>query len=105
GNYTVDASGHWSYTLDNANADVQGLNVGQHLNDTFTVLTQDGTAQVVTITIEGTNDAAIVSGTTTGDVIEAGGVNNAIAGTPTASGTGRESDVESAGVTLEAVRM
>ena len=30
------------------------------LTDTFTVTTVDGTAQVVTITIQGTNDAAII---------------------------------------------
>src|SRR5258708_5142722 len=43
------------------------------LSDTFTVLTADGTAQVVTISITGTNDAAIVSGNITGSVVEAGG--------------------------------
>ena len=36
------------------------------LTDTFTVTTVDGTAQLVTITINGANDAAVISGDTTG---------------------------------------
>ena len=48
----------WTYTLDNSNATVQALNVGQTLTDTFTAITVDGTAQLVTITINGANDAA-----------------------------------------------
>ena len=64
----------WTYTLDNGNADVQGLNAGGTLTDHITVLTADGTAQVVAITIHGTNDAAVITGDVTGDVTEAGGV-------------------------------
>src|SRR5207253_1954610 len=79
GSYAMTAGGTWTYTLDNANSSVQGLNAGQTLTDTFTVHTADGTAQLVTITIDGTNDAAVISGTTSGSVTEAGGVNN---GTP-----------------------
>ena len=41
--------------------------------------TVDGTAQLVTITINGTNDAAVITGDATGTVVEAGGVAN---GTP-----------------------
>ena len=44
-------------------AAVQALNVGSHaLTDSFTVLTQDGTAQMVNITITGSNDAAVITG-------------------------------------------
>ena len=68
----MTAAGVWNYTLNEANSAVQALNVGDTLTDTFTVTTIDGTAQVVTITITGANDAAIISGTTTGAVIEAG---------------------------------
>ena len=53
---------------------MQALNVGGTLTDSFTVTTVDGTAQVVTVTINGSNDAAVISGTSTGAVIEAGGV-------------------------------
>src|SRR6266404_6056685 len=103
GSYTVDASGHWSYTLNNSNASVEALNVGGHLTDTFTVLTADGTAQQVTITINGTNDAAIISGTSSSSVTEAGGVANAIPGIPTATGTLTDIDVDNAPNTFHAV--
>ena len=53
----MTADGVWTYTLDNNNCAVQALNAGGTLTDTFTVTTVDGTAQVVTITINGTNDA------------------------------------------------
>ena len=66
GTYTLTAAGAWDYTLDNSNAAVQALNVGQTLTDTFTVTTVDGTAQLVTITINGANDAAVITGTATG---------------------------------------
>ncbi|WP_456784475.1 cadherin domain-containing protein [Bradyrhizobium sp. USDA 4516] len=94
GTFQMTAGGTWTYTLDNSNAAVQGLNVGGHLTDTFTVRTIDGTAQQITVTINGTNDAAVISGTTSGTVVEAGGVNNAIAGTPTVSGTLTDTDVD-----------
>ncbi len=70
GSYTIDASGHWTYTLDNANPAVNALNVGGTLSDTFTVTTVDGTSQVVTVTINGANDAAVISGASTGSVTE-----------------------------------
>ncbi len=56
--------------------------------------TVDGTAQLVTITINGANDAAVISGTTTGAVTEAGGVNNATPGTPIATGDLTSTDVD-----------
>ena len=69
----MTAAGVWTYTLDNTNSTVQALNAGGTLTDTFTVTTVDGTTQLVTITITGNNDTAVISGTTTGAVIEAGG--------------------------------
>ena len=66
GSYTLTAAGVWAYTLNNNNPAVQALNAGQTLTDTFTAITVDGTQHLVTITINGSNDAAIVSGTTTG---------------------------------------
>ena len=99
GTFTITAAGVWIYTLNNANNTVQALNVGATLTDTFTVTTIDGTAQVVTITITGANDAAVISGTTTGSVIEAG----ATPGTPTATGTLTDTDVDNAPNTFTAV--
>ena len=54
GSFTMTAAGVWAYTLDNANSAVQALNVGDTLTDSFTVTTVDGTPQLVTITITGT---------------------------------------------------
>src|SRR5947207_10854072 len=94
GTYSVDGPCSWSYTLDNSNAAVQALNDGGSTTDTFTVLTADGTELVVTITITGTNDAAVVSGYISGSMVEAGGVANADAGTPTAAVTLTDPDVD-----------
>ena len=72
----------------------------------FTVTVSDGTlsaSQTFTITINGTNDAAIISGTMTGSVIEAGGVANAALGTPTATGTLTDTDVDNPPNTFTAV--
>ena len=86
GTFTLTAAGLWTYTLDNTNTAVQALNVGQTLTDTFTAVTTDGTSQVVTITINGADDAAEITGDTTGAVVEAGGVANGTPGIPTDTG-------------------
>src|SRR5947208_5496461 len=99
----MTAGGVWTYTLNNSNAAVQALNVGGTLTDHITVQTIDGTSQVVTITINGTNDAAVISGTTIGAVTEAGGVANGTPGTPTASGTLTDTDVDNAANSFQAV--
>ena len=103
GTFTMTAAGVWAYTVDNDNCAVQALNACDTLTDTFTVTTVDGTAQVVTITINGASDAAIISGTTTGSVIEAGGVANATPGTLTATGTLTDTDVDNTPNTFTAV--
>src|SRR5258706_489924 len=92
----MTARGVWTYTLNNGNAAVQALNEGGVLTDTFRVQTQGGMAQTVTVTINGTNDAAVISGTSTGSVVEAGGVANGTPGTPTATGTLTDTDVDNA---------
>ena len=73
---------------------MQALNAGDTLTDTFTASTVDGTAQLVTITINGANDAAVITGPVTGTVLEAGGVNNGTPGTPTATGDLNSTDVD-----------
>jgi VCBS repeat-containing protein len=57
GTFTMTAAGVWTYKLNDANSAVQALGVGSTLTDTFTVTTIDGTAKVVTMTINGANDA------------------------------------------------
>jgi len=56
GTFMLSATGLWSYTLDNDNVDIDVLNAGATLTDSFTVTTVDGTSQVVTVTVNGAND-------------------------------------------------
>ncbi|MEH2559871.1 VCBS repeat-containing protein [Bradyrhizobium algeriense] len=103
GTFTMTADGVWTYTLDDANCAVQALNVGDKLTDTFRVTSLDGTAQLVTVTINGTNDAAIICGTKQGSVIEAGGAANSVSCKPTATGTLTDTDVDNTPDTFTAV--
>lgn len=103
GTYTMTADGAWTYTLNDKSHAVQALNVGDTLTDTFTVTTVDGTRQVVTVTIEGSNDAAVISGTKCGAVTEAGGYANGKYGKPTATGTLTDTDIDDAPNTFTAV--
>ena len=94
GTYTLTEAGVWTYTLDDDNPAVQARNDGQTLTDTFAVFTVGGTQQLVTITINGANDAADVTGPVTGTVVEAGELNNSNPGTPTATGDLSSSDLD-----------
>ncbi len=96
GTYAVAADGTWTYTVDDTDTDVQALNGAATLTDTFNVVTEDGTAQLVTITIGAQNDDATISGTSTGDVTEAGGVANGTPGTPTDTGDLNSTDPDGA---------
>jgi VCBS repeat-containing protein len=58
GKFSIDADGHWTYV---ANEAFDGLNVNQAVSDTFTVKAADGTETSVSVTIKGTNDAAVLS--------------------------------------------
>ena len=92
GTYTMTVFGVWSYTLDNSNAAVQALSAGQTLTDTFTVTTVDGTSQLVTITINGANDAPVaVADSNAGDPVTEDGV---VAGDPTAAGNVLTNDTD-----------
>ncbi|MGQ7243341.1 VCBS domain-containing protein, partial [Salinicola sp. V024] len=68
------------------------LNEGDSVSDAFTVTSVDGTSQVVTVTINGTNDAAVISGTASGSVTED---SNVSAGSLTAGGALTASDADS----------
>jgi VCBS repeat-containing protein len=103
GTFTMTADGVWTYKLDDGNCAVQALNVGDTLTDTFKVTSLDGTAQLVTVTIHGANDAAVIHGATTGSVIEAGGVANSISCKPTATGTLTDTDVDNSPNTFTAI--
>ncbi|MBK1980374.1 retention module-containing protein [Achromobacter xylosoxidans] len=72
GTFSIDASGNWTYTLNNDDPKVQSLAVGEKLVETFTVSTADGTTSTVTVMIDGTNDKPDPSGERDGAVVEDG---------------------------------
>ena len=95
---TGDGVGQVTWLFAANNALRHSLGAGQVLVQTYTVEIEDGhggtATQLVTITINGTNDAAVITGDTTGTVVEAGGVNNGIPGTPTATGDLDSTDID-----------
>ena len=62
GAYSVTTGGAWTYTLNNNIATIDELGVGQSVTDIVTVTAEDGTTKDITITINGINDSAFVSG-------------------------------------------
>ncbi|WP_163132570.1 VCBS domain-containing protein [Agarivorans sp. Alg241-V36] len=73
GSLSINELGHWTYTADNSKQAIQGLKTGESLTDTLVVHSVDGTEQKVTVRINGTDDKAIITGITTGDVDEGHG--------------------------------
>ncbi len=97
GTLTVNTStGAYSYVRDVAA--VEALNSSDTPSDSFTVTVTDGDGDLVTqtftVNLVGANDAAVIGGDITGNVVEAGGVNNGSSGTPTATGTLTAADVD-----------
>jgi VCBS repeat-containing protein len=71
GKFSITAEGEWTYLLNNDNETINKLNLNSvALKDTFTIKSIDDTPQIITITINGTNDAALIGGATTGSVTE-----------------------------------
>src|SRR5205823_3894858 len=75
GTFSIAANGAWTYTASSA---FDNLNVGQSVSDTFSVSAVDGTTSTVQVTINGTNDAAVLSSasvslTETGAVLSTSG--------------------------------
>ena len=96
GTFSINRSGRWTYRLDDDNADVQVLNVGDTLHDLIQIRTLGGTRETIDVTIAGANDSAIITGTTTGRVVEKGGVANGTPGVATATGDLDATDPDSA---------
>lgn len=103
GNYGTltinEATGVYTYTLDETNSDVEALNVGDSLTESFNYTIKDSTNRndiaVLNITINGANDSLVVTtDVNSADLIEAGGVNNDITGTSTANITFTAVDVD-----------
>nr|WP_206747597.1 VCBS domain-containing protein [Shewanella sp. 10N.286.48.A6] len=70
GTLSINSLGHWTYTADNSQPTIQGLKTGESLTDTLIVHSVDGTEQKVTVTINGTDDKAVVAGTSTASLTE-----------------------------------
>ncbi|MBW8457340.1 MAG: VCBS domain-containing protein, partial [Thiobacillus sp.] len=83
GVFNIGTDGVWTYAMNSAH---DAFVAEQNYTDNFTVTTADGTQQLVTVTITGTNDAAVIS-SGTGSVTE----DTAL----TTSGTLTISDVDS----------
>ncbi|CAM4108724.1 Cadherin domain-containing protein [Vibrio neonatus] len=60
---SIDANGHWQYTLNTKDPVVLALGDGESTTDTITVHAQDGTAHDITISITGKNEAPVVTQT------------------------------------------
>ena len=91
GELTIDDRGTWTYTADNSQAAIQGLNTGESLTDTLTVTGGDGVTTVeVVITINGLgNDAPNeVSGTVTEDAAVNAAGNLMVTGIVTSNSSG-----------------
>ncbi|MDD1795329.1 VCBS domain-containing protein, partial [Enterovibrio sp. ZSDZ42] len=58
-------NGEWTYTL---SQNAQMLNDGQEVTENITLTSTDGTPQVISITVTGTQDDAVVTGNFTGSV-------------------------------------
>jgi len=91
GTFGIGMDGTWTYATDSAHNEFVA---GRTYTDTFSVSSADGTTTSVTVDILGTNDAAVISGTSSGAVLEAGGINNTTLGSPTASGTLADTDID-----------
>nr|WP_230853533.1 VCBS domain-containing protein [Vibrio harveyi] len=88
GDLTIDSNGHWVFT---ANSAFNQLNVGDKVDETFTVASVDGTQSTIKVTINGTNDRPTISGTSSGAVIEQG-LNTS--GAPDATGSLTATDLD-----------
>ena len=82
GTFTVDADGHYTYTLNNALPAVQGLGAGESLTDTFTFTVSDGRggtgSNTLTVTINGSNDAPVVTAATASIVEDTANINGTL---------------------------
>ncbi len=91
GTLALAASGAYTYSV--SNAAVQSLGAGITKVDSFTIAALDGTSKVLSFTINGTNDSAMIGTPTVSSVTEDLNANGA--GNLTATGTISIGDVDS----------
>ena len=70
GEITYDVQGDWQYQLNNQLSEVQTLGAGDTLTEVITLTAQNGSVFFIEITINGSNDQASISGTTTKAITE-----------------------------------
>jgi VCBS repeat-containing protein len=111
GSIQIEANGNYTYTVNDDNPDVQALNVGDTLTDTFryAIINSSGLTDVstVTVVILGANDAPVAANDSA-TAIEAGGSPSAAAAgfDPSGDVLANDSDVDNgaADLTVTAVR-
>ncbi|OWT67291.1 MULTISPECIES: VCBS domain-containing protein, partial [unclassified Achromobacter] len=89
GTFSITSDGTWTYNLNNADPAVQALGANESMTEKFTVTSADGTPSTITVTIQGTNDAPVITaptGSTAGSVTEDA--------TKTATGQFSQTDVD-----------
>ena len=94
-----EATGAYTYTLDETNSDVEALNEGDSLTESFNYAIKDSTNRndiaVLNITINGANDSLVVTtDVNSASLVEAGGVDNDNPNINTASITFTAVDVD-----------
>lgn len=70
GYFSLSDNGEWTYIADNNHLSIQTLALGETLQDSITVQTIDGVSEIVTITIIGSNDDPIITGSSQATLIE-----------------------------------
>ena len=84
GTFSITTAGVWSFS---ANSAFDSLSIGSSVSNTFSVAAADGTLTSVTVSINGSNDAAMISGTSTASITETNAIQSA-------SGTLASTDVD-----------
>ena len=67
---SIDTAGNWNYEVENNLDAIQSLGGDDTISDTIKVESADGTTQDIVITIQGSNDIAVISGVTAGAIAE-----------------------------------
>ncbi|WP_341889712.1 Ig-like domain-containing protein [Variovorax sp. YR752] len=86
GSFSISAGGVWSYTLNNAAANVQALPAGSAPTESFVVTSTDGTQRTITVTVNGLNDAPLAQAAGFTVAEDAAVVNGAVTATDVDTG-------------------
>ena len=70
GYFSLSDNGEWTYIADNNQSEIQTLALRQTIQDSITVQTIDGVSEIITITIIGSNDEPVITGSYQATLIE-----------------------------------